>query len=843
MNKTQIVKHVLAIVFFALLTLVYFKPLLDGKDVQQSDMLHFEGMSKELTDYHENTGGYSYWTNAMFSGMTSTYIYGPPDANVYNWLSAPIQKGTPMRSFGIIFMMLIGAYIAMLAFGMSFWVALGAAIAYAFCSYNFIIIEAGHITKAYAIAVLPLVISGVVLAYQNKRVAGFFLFMIGFGLSLAQSHPQITYYTALAVAAYALIVFIYAIIQKTLLDFFKSSGVLIIALILALLPNLGLLYQSYDYSKESMRGKSELTAKAEENGSGLAYDYAYAWSYGKGETFSLLVPNMAGGASHFRTFEEMQEFMPSTINTLQTKRFEQDPNQLLQQCSTYWGEQPFTSGPVYVGAVICLLFVFSLFVVKGKMRIWAIVVFLFSIALAWGKHFPLLNDFFFNYFPMHNKFRTPSMILVLTAFIMAFYGFYGLNILTDKNKQTDKKKINRHLYISFGIVGGMSLLFAIMPNVFFDFTCDRDNLLPAELLAALQSDRQAMLVADAWRTLGFVFVTAILLWLIINEKVKKQQYIVVVISLLALFDLWNVDKRYLNDNNFEEKKVSINQQYQFTPCDAAIKQDVSLGYRVLNLAASPFNDAHASYFHHSIGGYHGAKIRRYQEFIDSVMMNDLNRFTTQINTIRSDSEQHVFMSSLQSLNMLNAKYFIYNYQAAPLVNTEIFGPAWFVDNVKMVDNADEEIAAFRNTDVKTTAIVNKQFAQQVQKFNSQHNKNSTIALIQKDSKTLTYNVNAVKDELVVFSEIFYPKYWKVTIDGKDCSADLFRADYILRAMMVPQGQHTIHFEFVPQAWINARTVSMISSILILLFMLGSLAYYAYNYYKKNPKTFAKAEQR
>ena len=435
------------------------------------------------------------------------------------------------------------------------------------------------------------------------------------------------------------------------------------------------------------------------------------------------------------------------------------------------------------------------------------------------------------------------MILVLTAFIMAFYGFYGLNILTDKNKQTDKKKINRHLYISFGIVGGMSLLFAIMPNVFFDFTCDRDNLLPAELLAALQSDRQAMLVADAWRTLGFVFVTAILLWLIINEKVKKQQYIVVVISLLALFDLWNVDKRYLNDNNFEEKKVSINQQYQFTPCDAAIKQDVSLGYRVLNLAASPFNDAHASYFHHSIGGYHGAKIRRYQEFIDSVMMNDLNRFTTQINTIRSDSEQHVFMSSLQSLNMLNAKYFIYNYQAAPLVNTEIFGPAWFVDNVKMVDNADEEIAAFRNTDVKTTAIVNKQFAQQVQKFNSQHNKNSTIALIQKDSKTLTYNVNAVKDELVVFSEIFYPKYWKVTIDGKDCSADLFRADYILRAMMVPQGQHTIHFEFVPQAWINARTVSMISSILILLFMLGSLAYYAYNYYKKNPKTFAKAEQR
>lgn len=821
-TKTTVITHFVAVVLMALITLVYFKPLLEGKEVRQSDMMFFEGMSKELKDYHDSTGEYSYWTNAMFSGMPAAYIYAKPDANVYWWMGLPIQKGTPMMSYGIVLMLLICFYIAMNQMGLSPLISFGAAIAYAFCSYNLIIVEAGHVTKGYTIAAIPLVVSGVILAYQNKYLSGFLLFMIGFGFSLSQSHPQITYYTGFAVGIYAIITFIYAIFKKQLKNFFKSSAILLVAGILAILPNIGGLFTSYDYSKESMRGQSELTAKA--NSNGLDYQYAYAWSYGVSETFTLLIPNVKGGPSHFDSWEEYEKNMPTTINTLRTTPMGQDPNQILQNCSTYWGDQPFTSGPVYAGAIVCLLFVFSMFLIKGEMRIWAIVVFIVSIVLSWGKNFPIINDWMFYHFPMFNKFRTPSMILVLTTFIMAFFGFYGLKSLIDKSYT--KQQLNKYLYISFGIIGGLCFLIAIVPSMFFSFYIATDANLPEAIQSAIITDRAALCSQDAWRSFIFIALVAICLWLFINEKIKAK-YMVGAVAILTLIDLWFVDKRYLNDNSFADQQKTVSQQYSLTPCDASIKMDKSLGYRVLNLAVNPFTDAHASYFHHSIGGYHGAKLRRYQEFVDSVMNIDLNHFYSNINNIQNEIDQANLLASLKSLNMLNTKYIIYNYQAAPLVNNQRYGSAWFVDNIQFVPNANQEIIALRKSNPLQTAVVNEEFKDKLNGFTPSHNPNSTIELIEQTSKTCTYKVNALKDELAVFSEIYYPKYWKVTIDGKEVD-NLLRANYILRAMMVPKGEHTITMEFVPQAWFNARTISLISSIFIIL-LIGGLIGYKYYY--------------
>lgn len=817
-SKIKILKHVCAVAVMALITLVYFKPLLNGEDVRQSDMMFFEGMSKELKDYHATTGEYSYWTNAMFSGMPAAYLYAKPDANVFWWMGLPIQKGTPMMSFGIVFMLLLCFYIAMCQLDVHPVIAFAAALAYAFCSYNLIIIEAGHVTKAYTIATIPLVVSGVVLAYRNKRLAGGLIFMIGFGFSLAQSHPQITYYTGIAVAVYAIVALAYAIARRTIPNFLKSSAVLVIAGILAILPNISNLYTSYDYSKESMRGKSELAAKSAD--SGLDYDYAYAWSYGKGETFTLLVPNACGGSSSMESMEAFEQALPNTLNTLRTVPMEQDPNQLVQQCNTYWGAQPFTSGPVYAGAVVCLLFVLSMFFIKGEMRTWAIILFVCSIVFAWGKHCPAVNDFMFYHFPMFNKFRTPSMILVLTTFVMVFFGFYGLKQLF--NADADRQAMKKSLYIAAGIVGGITFIMAVMPTLFFNFTVERDASLPAALQSALADDRKALLVHDAWRSFLFIAMAFVVLWVAVNKKIKAEKAILL-LGVLALIDLWGVDKRYLNDNDFEKHDQAVSQQYAVTPCDAAIMQDKTPGYRVLNLAANPFTDTHVSYFHHSLGGYHGAKLRRYQEFVDSVMMYDLNHFTTQINMVRSDSDMLALTSSLQSLNMLNAKYFIFNYQSAPFVNESVYGPAWIVNDVQWAKNANEELAMTKCANTRTTAVIDEQFKSLLADYTSGEVSQSSIRMTGQTSNTCTYKVKAERNVLAVFSEIYYPKYWKVSIDGKETNG-LLRADYILRAMVVPQGEHEIKFEFYPSSWFVARNISMISSILIILIILGIVGY-------------------
>ena len=815
--KNKTIKHAVSVLVLALITLVYFNPLLDGKDISQSDMMFFEGMSKELKDYQKETGEYSYWTNSMFSGGTAIFLYDPPELNVYNWMGKPIKLLTPYMSFAITFMMLLCFYLCIVLLGFEIWIALGAALMYAFCSYNMIIIEAGHITKAYAIAMIPLVMGGAVLAYQKNIKAGAVLFMIGLGLLIAQNHLQITYYTGLMVGIYVLILFIYSLIKKTFPDFLKRSSVLLLAIVLAILPSAYLLYTSYDYSKESLRGKSELVGK---ESTGLSYDYAFAWSYGVKETFSLLVPNAMGGGSSMRSMEEIQEKLPNTLHVLQTQRFEQDPNQLLQQSTPYWGDQPFTSGPVYAGAVVCLLFVFSLFFVKGPLRIWAIIAFVFSIILALGRNFPLINNFMFDYFPFYNKFRTPSMSLSITTFVMVFFGAFGLKELV--SKKIKKEQILKYLYISTGIVGGICLLLAVVPTIFLDFTTGKENL-PAELLSALQSDRESLCKADAWRSLVFILLAATSIWLLIKEKLKPM-YVVIAIAAISLIDLWIIDKRYLNDSNFVDKKKAVSNQYAMMPVDASIKTDPSLGYRVLNLAANPFNDSRTSYHHRSIGGYHPAKLRRYQEMVDSLMSDEINYFANNINKVQDDSSRIDLLKNLTTLNMLNAKYFIFDYSSAPFVNDQTLGNAWFVDDVCLVNNANEELDSLRVSDVSVTAVINKEFEPMLSNWDKSSSSDSKIELIEQTSNTCVYKTSASKDELVVFSEIYYPKFWQIDIDG--IPAEMLRANYVLRAMVVPKGEHTITFKFIPTTWMNVRIMTLFVSILIIL-LLGFLGYKSY----------------
>jgi hypothetical protein len=827
--KNEIIKHSLSVLILAIITLVYFKPLLDGKDIRQSDMTYGEGMAKELNDYHEQTGEYSYWTNAMFSGMPSSFISDPPDLNVYGWFGRPIKMLTPYLSYAITFMMLICFYITFLLLGFDIWIALGASLAYAFCSYNMIIIEAGHITKAYAIAMMPLVMGGLIVAYQKNFKAGFILFMIGLGMLITQNHLQITYYTLLMAGVYVLVTFAYSIFEHSVLTFLKRSVILLIAIVLALLPNLYNLYPGYDYAKESIRGKSELMGKGS---TGLGYDYAFAWSYGIKETLTLLVPNTMGGSSSMESMEQIEQEIPTTLETLRTQRFGQDPNQLLQQCSPYWGEQPFTSGPVYAGIVVVFLFVLSLFLLKGHLRVWAVLMLILSCVLAWGKHFPLMNDFLFDYLPFYNKFRTPAMSLVIATFVMVFFGFAGLKNLFDKKiKQAEKLK---YLYISTAIVGGICFLLAIMPGMFLDFTSGRETL-PEQLLTALQQDRAALCSSDAWRSFFFVLAAAALCWLVIKEKLKTQ-YIVVALSVLSLIDLWVVDKRYLNDNDFEEKKKTIAANYAQAPVNLAIDRDTTIGYRVLNLAANPFTDARASYYHHSIGGYHAAKLRRYQELVDSVMLNEINYFTSNINQATDDSSRNALLGKLTTLNMLNAKYFIFDYASLPFINNSVLGNAWFVDDVCLVNNANEEMDSIKEVNLSTTAIVNKEFAPVLSGWKpKQHSGSSSINLIKQTSNTCVYEVSATQEELAVFSEIYYPKFWQIDIDGKPTS--MLRANYVLRAMLVPQGNHTITFKFIPTTWMNLRIVTLITSILIII----SLCFVGYFSYKKS-ELFATPKQ-
>jgi len=805
--------HIIAIVFFILLSVSYFiKPLTEGKKLYMPDTAVNIGAKNEVVTYRENTGEQSLWTNSMFGGMPTYLIINPKPAELLRQ-SHKILNLNHIRPINFIFLYLIGFYIALICFSVNPWISILGSIAYAFSSYFFIIIEAGHATKVMALGYLPTIIGGIHLAFHGKRILGSIIVTFFLALQIIVNHLQITYYTLIITLVYGTVFLIYSIKTHSLKDFLITSAFLLMAALIAVGSNLGVLMPVMEYSKYSTRGKSELVVDAKNQTSGLDKDYATEWSYGIPESFTLLIPNFMGGPSASSLPEKSE-----TFKLYEKYQGAKAAKEAIKRQPTYWGKQRFTSGPVYVGAIVCLLFVFAFYVVERKHLWWLVSVTIISLILSWGKYIPAVTSFLLDHLPGYNKFRAVSMSLVIAEFSMPLLAILALSKLFKDNLH--QEKVLKALKYSLGITGGILLFFILFAKGLFSFDAPSDQQYLSQnggtlLVDALKADRLMLLKRDAARALIFILLASGIVFLYIKKKIKTS-YALVGIALLILFDMWGINKRYLNNDNFVAKQ-KISKPYEASPADKSILSDKTLNYRVLNLAVDPFNDASTSYFHKSIGGYHGAKMQRYQELITFNISKEMQKI---YGSFRSQDFK-VISSTLEScnaLNILNTKYIIYNPQAKPLINSSALGNAWFVDKIKWVKNANEEIEALNSFNSKKEAVIDEKFNEQLNGFNHIEDSTRTIELVHYSPNKLIYNSNCSTEQLAVFSEIYYPKGWKVRIDGVE--KDHFRANYVLRAMKVPSGKHEIEFFFEPETYYTGQRIATASSALLLFLIIG-----------------------
>ena len=787
------------IIAFAAITLIYFSPIFEGKRLQQHDIGMYKGMSKEIADYREATGETTLWTNSMFGGMPAWNISARQNANLFNEIHPVLSLGLP-SPIGAVFIGMLGFFILMLVLDCSVWLSFVAALAYGFSSYMFIIIGAGHNTKAFAIAYMAPVVAGVLLAYKGKYLWGSVLTAIALALEVKANHLQITYYLLLMLIILIIAEFISDIKDKKLGHFFKASACLLVAAVFAVMTNFTILYANYDYGKETTRGKPVLASDSDNQTKGLDRDYITQWSYGIDETWTLLVPNAKGGAS-----------VP------------------LSQSNAYWGDQPGTSGPVYVGAIVVFLFVLGALTVKGKLK-WALLIAtLLSILLSWGKNFMGFTDFFINHVPGYNKFRAVSMTLVIAEVCMPLLGFLGLAEIV-KDPESFKKNLPK-FFIALGITAGLCLLFYLMPKTFFNFFSQdeasqfaqlksgKDGALYSAFATQLENVRVAIFRKDALRSLLFILLAAVPIFLYGKGKLKAVPAMAI-LAVLVFIDMFPIDKRYLNNDNFVDKSKA-EKPFVATPADKFVLEDKSLDFRVVDLTKNVFNDASSSYFHKSIGGYSGAKLRRYQDVITGYLGKEVQQFSNIFKSLNTDGDLATSMEGQKWVNMLNTKYIIYNGNEQPLVNPCAYGNAWMVDNVNLVDNPNAEFDAVATTDTRHTAIIHKEFEDMVKGYHPTDSLGS-ITLTDYKPNQLTYNFNASEDKLVVFSEIWTSKGWTMHIDGEE--KPILRADYLLRAAMVPAGQHEIVMRYEPRIWKVGGVISLVSSLVILFSLVGAIIF-------------------
>jgi len=776
----KISPHLIVILLFVGISFAYFSPVIQGKMLDMPDIKHHKGMSKEVADFRAETGEEALWTNAMFSGMPAYQISTKSNNNLIQYVVKAISLGIP-RPANLLFLYLLGFYLLLLSLKVDYRLSAVGAIAFAFSSYFFIIIMAGHMTKAVAIAYLPMVVAAVLYTYRGKMILGGVLTALSVALELYANHLQITYYLVLVLILIGVVQFIKDLKANNLTSFAKRSGVLVLAALLASGTAVTRLSTTMEYGTESTRGKSELTNNLDNKTSGLDKDYATSWSYGIAETFTLLIPNFYGGAS--------QGALTKDSETYQAIKRTPNAKQLIKQLPLYWGTQPFTSGPTYAGAIVMFLFIFGLLFVKSEMRVWILLATIMSIMLAWGKNFMPLTDLFLDYFPGYNKFRAVSMILVIAEFTIPLLGFVALNkFLTTDASENEKKK---PLQLAFYIVGGVSLIFALMPTLFFDFVGGQDASLAKNgwPIDALQADRAGLLSADAWRSFIFIALTFGVLWMFLKNKLSSK-YVILIVGVLVLADMWTINKRYLNDDSFARKsKVEI--PYQATAADQQILRDKDPNFRVFNQSVSTFNDASTSYFHKSIGGYHGAKLKRYQELI----------------------ENHIAKGNMAVLNMLNTKYFI-TLKGKVQQNSAAMGNAWFVNEIYTVANADAEIAALNGFNPANIAIVDVRFSEQM--IDGLDNIGTSITLTEYKPNYLKYNSSSTKQGIAIFSEIYYNKGWNAYVDG--VLKPHFRANYVLRGMQIPAGNHVVEFKFEPAVYHVSERIALASSVVLLLLL-------------------------
>ena len=799
----KLLPDLIAILAFVLLSFAYFFPAdIENRILFQHDTAAGAGAGQEVKEYYEQTGERSRWTNSLFGGMPMYQIAPSYDSTKsLQWVQKAYQLFLP-DYVCLTFMLMLGFYILLRVFGIPVWLAGLGGIMWAFSSYFFILISAGHIWKFITLAYVPPTIAGIVLAYRGKLLWGGILTALFVALQITSNHVQMSYYFFFVILFFVGAYFEKAWRTKTLPQFFKASAVLIVAALVGIAANVSNLYHTYAYSKETMRGKSELVQTgdaAKQTSSGLDRDYITQWSYGIDETLTLLVPNFKGGAS-------------AALSQSETAMSKANPmySSLYGSLTQYFGTQPMTSGPVYVGAFVLFLFVLGCFIVKGPLK-WALIgATFFSIVLSWGKNFMPLTDFFIDYVPLYNKFRAVSSILVIAEFTIPLLAIFALKRLLEEPEILKQEK--KPLGISLLLTAGIALLLAVAPGSIGSGyvpaqeaqmlqNAVNQQMIPANelssILANLGEMRAELVSSDALRSFIIIGIGCSLLWLYASGKLRSSLTIAG-ITILCLADMWGVNKRYLNDAQFVPHSIRT-ETFTKTNTDELILQDTSLDYRVLNFATSTFDDNNTSYWHKSVGGYHPAKLRRYQEMIEHHISPEMQAAYKAIATAGGEMDS-VDANKFRILNMLNTKYFIFpagqQRQTVPILNPHAYGNAWFVNKVQYVNNANEEIDALDSIIPTETAVVDARFKDVLKGATESYKDSlSSIRLTSYAPNRLTYETNNAQDGIAVFSEIYYPDGWHVTIDGQP--AELARADYILRTMYVPAGQHTIEMRFDP----------------------------------------------
>jgi hypothetical protein len=792
---------------FLALCFFYFTPAFQGKALNQGDVLRAQSTQKEIMDVKDKTGKAPLWTNGMFSGMPSYQVWAPYPSNITTYVVSTLKAVFP-NPVDTVLLLLLGTYFLLSVLKLNPWLSAAGAIAFAFSSYNFILIDAGHANQVFAIAFFAPIIASVIMAFRGQYLLGSALTAFFLAMEIRSNHIQMTYYLMLALIIFVGIEMYHAFKNKQTKPFFKSIGYLSAATILAIAVNAGSLWTTYEYGNESIRGKSNLNAKTTEPSNGLSKEYAFQWSQGIGECFTFLVPNAYGGGSR-STIDANSK----VVKVLTDKGI--DPTQaagFAQQMPSYWGAKPFTEGPSYFGAVVCFLFVFGLIAVKSRLKWWLLGASALTILLSFGSNFPLLSDLFFNYFPLYNKFRALDSILAVAELCFPVLGFLAVH---EAINSTDKEATLKKLMIAFGITGGITLIIWLLPELFLSFKTNAhqdfvstmsqaiggDTPFANVIANALIQDRAHLASADALRSLIFIVIAFGLLWAVLKQKINASVVSIAFLLLVAV-DLWSVDKRYLKDDSFVAKEDLAKPRER--EVDQFIQRDTDPDYRVFDLSeGDPFSNANTSYFHKSIGGYHAAKLKRYQELIE-------NQFTKSVN-------QDV-------LDMLNTKYIITADEksgtAKMQANSTACGHAWFVKSIKYAANADQEMEAISSFDPKNEAIVDEQYRSMMSKPHA-IDPAATIKLTSYNPDHLVYESGSQTPQTAVFSEIYYDKGWKMLIDGEE--KPFFRVDYLLRAAEIPVGNHKIEFIFHPTSYYAGEGISLAGSILLVL-MLGGAFY-------------------
>ena len=848
-------------VLFVVLAYAFVPDVLSGKIMNQSDTSAWRGMTHEIAEHNAaNPDDKTLWTNSMFGGMPTVAMYDEFHGDWTNPLYKALMTGARPANF--LFISLIGGFLLMLAFGVDKFLAIAGAIAITFCSYNLQIIQVGHNTKMQAIAFMPWVLAGVVFTYRSalaslrkkeegtagwknwlpKTVLGSVLFAMALSFQIKANHPQITYYLAIIIFLYAITLFIWLCCnrdrRKAFAKFFTASALLLVIGGIGISTNLNKLIPTYRYAEYTMRGGSELTPDSDtHNDEGLDLGYATAWSYGIEETPNLLIPDFNGGASS----GELKGRSSETYRLLQ-RAGQPGLDQVMKALPLYWGPQPFTAGPMYMGAITVFLFVLGLCLYKGKEKWWLAVASVIAIFLAWGNHFMWFTRLWFEYAPMYNKFRTVSMALVVLQVTLPVLGFVMLDRIL-KNGYP-KAEVIKSTAIAFAVTAGFCFICILFPGIAGDFRGAGDAQLPEMLSDALAADRRGLLVSDAWRSLLFISLTAgLLVFISKSEKFSGKSATAITaaaICLLVLFDLWGVGKRYLNSSHFVTKR-DFSGQFAERPVDRMILEDTNLDYRVLDISVNTFNDSHQSYHHRCIGGYSPAKLQRYQDLIERYLMGEINSVIRTVNEEQTIEGTQENLPYLPVVSMLNGKYIIVGAEYPPVVNGHTFGNAWFVDSFVAADSPDDEIALIGEVDLHDTAVIGDDFSWAKEAFpagGSGSGQAGTVAshdgLAESDSIVMThyapnelrYSYSTGSDRAVIFSEIYYPEGWTLTCipAGEGTSSEelpLFRADWILRGAIIPAGEGELVMRFDPQSYRTGEALSRASSITLLLLLILS----------------------